>query len=120
MVIVGKRENRTVVIIIENKQWSHLNEYVPITDLCLRDPYHDSKFVEHPCHQVSHYKYILENTNGYCQDNDVEVFTTVFMHNAMEEERRVHAGPFDDRCADILEKVSAFVGIRDCKKFCVN
>ena len=108
-VIVGKMEGQPVAVIIENKQWSRLNDYSPITDLCLRDPFHENGFVEHPCHQVSHYKYILEHTNAYCQDNHVAVYTAVFIHNATEQERQAHEGPFDNKYAEMLEDNPVFV-----------
>ena len=109
-VIVGKKDGHPVVIIIENKQWSNLEKYSPASDRCLIDPCHDSNYVEHPSYQVSHYKYILDNTNGYCQENNASVYPIVFMHNATEKERTQKHGLFDDSFANILSEVPVFVG----------
>lgn len=112
VVIIGKQINKTIVIIIENKQWTKLIDYEPVSDICVKDSYHDSEYVQHPCCQVSHYKYILDNTNGFCQDNDVSVFVAVFMHGATENEREAQAGPFHSKYAAILETVPVFVGAK--------
>ena len=108
--IIGKKDDRTVIIVIENKQWSNLSEYEPASDRCLRDPWHDSNFVEHPCYQVSHYKYILENTNSYCQNNNTSIYAAIFMHNATENERNSNVGPFSNQFENILQEIPVFVG----------
>ena len=109
-VIIGRNSEHPVLVIIENKQWSHLSNYEPTGDMCLNDLYHDCKYVEQPCYQVSHYKYILDNTNGYVQDNNVSVYTAVFMHNASEYERERQVGPFDPRFDTVLKENPIFVG----------
>ena len=114
-VIVGTKNTHPVIIIIENKQWSDVKNYRPISELCLSDPYydrlpgHDKPYLEHPCHQVAHYNYTLANTNGFIQKNTASIYTAVFMHNATKEELASQEGPFSNIYQQIINKNPVFI-----------
>lgn len=111
VILVGKKGQATVMVIIENKQWSNLQRYSPIDEEWVVDPIPDHKpFVEHPCCQVARYKYVLDNENGYVQDNKVSIHTAVFMHNATKEELFGHIGPFNEMYQEKIAENPVFVG----------
>ena len=123
VVIVGTRKakNKTekdkdktvpTILIIENKQWSDLaKNYPAATDSCLQDNCHNHRLVVHPCMQVERYRFIMENTNKYVQEKNVEVYTAVFMQNVEESEVKAEKGLFDKSYLNkgIFEKNPVFI-----------
>ena len=111
VILVGKKDDNPVMLIIENKQWSDLKRYEPMGETCVVDPiHHDTPYVAQPCCQVDRYKFVLDNTNGYVQDSHVSISTAVFMHNATSDELNGHLGPFDNRFEEYIKENPVFIG----------
>ena len=95
------------MLIIENKRWSDLKNNYPapaVIDSCLVDVCHGGHLVLHPCMQVERYRFIMENTNGYIQKNNFEVYTAVFMQNVIKDDIIDRVSLFDERYLEIKDK----------------
>lgn len=118
IVIVGTKKTKNindqsedkvvhVMLIIENKRWSDLKNNYPapaVIDSCLVDVCHGGHLVLHPCMQVERYRFIMENTNGYIQKNNFEVYTAVFMQNVIKDDIIDRVSLFDERYLEIKDK----------------
>ena len=123
VVIAGTKNGVPALVMIENKRWSNLREYHPLGEYCVADPYHDNRPVSHPCRQVDHYKKTLTYTNGYVQENNVNIVTAVLLQNAVEEERTGCIGPFSQCFNTIIWDNPVFIGeeglgVRNEKSLC--
>ena len=58
VVLVGTNGARKAMVMIENKRWSGLQEYEPLGECSVWDPFH-GKLIDHPSLQVNHYRKTL-------------------------------------------------------------
>lgn len=106
--IIGKNnEDKTVVVLIENKRWSNLDECKPKGKRKVEVPNFGIKL--HPCIQVNNYRECLKYFNSYIQKNDIEVSTAVYMQNG--EEPNCEEGLFNKECFEnVIDENPIFVG----------
>ena len=109
VVLVGTNGARKAMVMIENKRWSGLQEYGPLGEYSVWDPFH-GKLIDHPSLQVNHYRKTLEYTNQYVQENRVRIYAMVFLQNAILEEKTFGCGPFDPKYQRYFKSASLFTG----------
>ena len=108
-VLVGKHDDRIVIIIIENKRWSEISRYRPVGECSVLDPFHGG-MTDHPSRQAAHYKTTLEYTNRYVQDERIKIYTMVYMQNALLSEKESQEGPFDARYRKLYSASPMYTG----------
>lgn len=109
VVLVGTNGARKAMVMIENKRWSGLQEYEPLGECSVWDPFH-GKLIDHPSLQVNHYRKTLEYTNQYVQENRVRIYAMVFLQNAILEEKTFGCGPFDPKYQRYFKSAPLFTG----------
>ena len=105
-VIVGTKDGKTVVLIIEIKHWDFDN-YKFVNRYFLKYK-KNQKVIPHPCVQVERYQFLLEHTNSYVQKNNVCVSTAVVFLDTKKESAE-KKGPFNKQYANRFLKTPAFI-----------
>lgn len=102
--LVGTKNGKIHMILIENKQWKNPNSFKPYAYDELECVANDEngnevkgEIYEHPCSQVDYYRTNLYDFNEYVQNNKILIRTLVFLQNMYSkdfDENATKSNPF--------------------------